>query len=259
MATGDVGYDDGVVNYDPTTQGGGFNWDQYTGGVTGTTAPPTVEPAPGGGPAGAFDPSLVDAFGQAWMASGGRTVQDLQAFVAAHPEYGATLTGSKGDKVIFPNQRAFDAVIAAGEGGGRGASWGDITGTSGQGGSGSGANGQPYKFLTDDPSYQWRLQQGLDAGQKGAAARGILNTGGTLKDLTAFGQGMASTEYGNAFNRKGTLAELGVRAAGGQASAGTSYGQGASQQLGNIGNANSAGSIAQGNIWGPYLNNLGAR
>lgn len=66
------------------------------------------------------------SFGQLWLASGGRTPADLAAFIAAHPEFGATIGGSKGDKVTIGG-RTFDAVIAAGEGG-RGASWSDITG-----------------------------------------------------------------------------------------------------------------------------------
>lgn len=66
-------------------------------------------------------------FGQAWLASGGRTVQDLAAFVQAHPEYGATIGGSKGDKVTIGG-KTFDAVMSAGVNGGLGASWNDITG-----------------------------------------------------------------------------------------------------------------------------------
>lgn len=55
--------------------------------------------------------------------------------------------------------------------------------------------------LTDDPGYQFRLKEGLGAIERSAAARGTLGTGGTLKDLMDYGQGLASQEYGNAFNR----------------------------------------------------------
>lgn len=65
-------------------------------------------------------------FGQAWLGSGGRTVADLEAFIAANPQFGATLTGSKRDKVTIGG-RTFDAVRSAGIGGGLGASWDDIT------------------------------------------------------------------------------------------------------------------------------------
>jgi hypothetical protein len=52
-----------------------------------------------------------------------------------------------------------------------------------------------------DPSYQWRFGQGQQAVMANAAARGGIQSGQTLKDLTSFGQGLASTEYQNAFNR----------------------------------------------------------
>jgi hypothetical protein len=51
------------------------------------------------------------------------------------------------------------------------------------------------------PGYQFRLQQGQRALEQSAAARGVLNTGGTLKDLLQYGQDFASNEYGNVYNR----------------------------------------------------------
>ena len=55
--------------------------------------------------------------------------------------------------------------------------------------------------LTIDPGYAFRLQQGQQALQKSALARGGLLGGGTLKSLTNYAQGLASTEYQNAYNR----------------------------------------------------------
>lgn len=58
--------------------------------------------------------------------------------------------------------------------------------------------------LTDamnEPGYQFRLQSGEDALQNSAAAKGILRTGGTLKDLINYGQNFASQEYNNVYNR----------------------------------------------------------
>jgi hypothetical protein len=52
-----------------------------------------------------------------------------------------------------------------------------------------------------DPSYQWRLQQGQKALEASAAARGGFFSGQTGKELMGYGQGMASQEYGNEFNR----------------------------------------------------------
>lgn len=52
-----------------------------------------------------------------------------------------------------------------------------------------------------EPGYQFRLQSGENALQHSAAAKGLLRTGGTLKDITEYGQNFASNEYGNVFNR----------------------------------------------------------
>lgn len=55
--------------------------------------------------------------------------------------------------------------------------------------------------IYNDPSYQFRLQQGQDAIESSAAARGGLLSGATMKALQGYGQDMASQEYQNAFNR----------------------------------------------------------
>lgn len=52
-----------------------------------------------------------------------------------------------------------------------------------------------------DPSYQFRLNQGAQALQNSAAAKGVLNSGGTLQDILNYGQGAASQEYSNIYDR----------------------------------------------------------
>jgi hypothetical protein len=54
---------------------------------------------------------------------------------------------------------------------------------------------------TNDPGYQFRLSQGLDALQNSAAARGGLLSGGTAKAIDQYAQNDASNEYGNVYNR----------------------------------------------------------
>jgi hypothetical protein len=53
----------------------------------------------------------------------------------------------------------------------------------------------------NDPGYQFRLNQGMQALQNSAAARGGLLSGGTAKALTDYNQNAASGEYGNVYNR----------------------------------------------------------
>lgn len=58
-----------------------------------------------------------------------------------------------------------------------------------------------YQQAMADPGYQFRLGEGRRNLEAGAAARGVLNSGGTLKDLLNYGQQAASQEYQNVFNR----------------------------------------------------------
>lgn len=52
-----------------------------------------------------------------------------------------------------------------------------------------------------DPGYQFRMDQGNQAIERSAAARGGLVSGATGKALTEFGQNTASGEFSNAYNR----------------------------------------------------------
>jgi hypothetical protein len=58
-----------------------------------------------------------------------------------------------------------------------------------------------YAEAANDPGYQFRLQQGTQALQNAASARGTLNDSGTLKALIDYGQGAASQEYQNVYGR----------------------------------------------------------
>ena len=107
------------------------------------------------------------------------------------------------------------------------------------------------------PGYQFQLQQGLQAAQRSAAAGGSLQSGGTLKSLEQYGQGLASTYYQNAFsnslqgyqtnyqntlNSLGTAANLGMGASSLYNQAASNFGNatnqnymGAAQYMGNAG------------------------
>lgn len=114
-----------------------------------------------------------------------------------------------------------------------------------------------------DPSYSFRLSEGLKALQNSAAARGQLLSGNTMKGITDYGQNAASQEYQNAFNRYQTtrgqkLNELQSLAGVGQSAVQQSnqasqnytgaYGQASANQGANIGNAfsNAGNAQAQG-------------
>jgi hypothetical protein len=58
-----------------------------------------------------------------------------------------------------------------------------------------------WSEIANDPGYQFRQKEGLNAVERSAAGKGTLRSGGTLKDIASWGQGLASQEYGNVFNR----------------------------------------------------------
>lgn len=53
----------------------------------------------------------------------------------------------------------------------------------------------------DDPSFKFRMGEGLKALERSAASKGTLLTGGTLQDEQAFGQNMATAEYDKIYGR----------------------------------------------------------
>lgn len=120
-----------------------------------------------------------------------------------------------------------------------------------------------------DPGYSFRLNEGLKALQSSAAARGGLLSGATLKGITNYGQGAASQEYQNAFNRYQTsrtaalsplqqLQGVGQAAASNQASAAGQFGTGVSNALTGAANASASGTMGIANALssgiGSYLN-----
>jgi hypothetical protein len=66
----------------------------------------------------------------------------------------------------------------------------------------------PMDFF-DDEGYQFRKKQGMEGIQSSAAAKGGLMSGATLKALEGFNSGLASDEYGKAYDRYDTNRKFG--------------------------------------------------
>lgn len=60
---------------------------------------------------------------------------------------------------------------------------------------------EKFTFSQDDPSYQWRLKEGQRALEYSASAKGAAMGGAAARALARYGQGMASTEYQNEWER----------------------------------------------------------
>lgn len=76
------------------------------------------------------------------------------------------------------------------------------------------------------PGYQWQLGEGLRAVDAGAAAKGILRSGATLKAEQAYGAGLADQDFGQYYNRLFGLSQLGEKAAAGTGEGDIKTGQG---------------------------------
>lgn len=141
---------------------------------------------------------------------------------------------------------------------------------------GTGAGGEylrPFSMsdYQSDPGYQFRLSEGMKALDRSAAARGGLLSGAQLKGIQRFGQGLASEEYQNAFNRYQTnqsnsfnrlaaMSGLGQTANNSLQSAGQNYagnvGNIAMGAAGNQGTAQLIGGQARASAYGGIGNAL---
>lgn len=126
---------------------------------------------------------------------------------------------------------------------------------------------RPFDFEAD-PGYQFRLDEGLNGVEASAAARGGALGGRALKELTRYGQGFASNEYGNAFNRFQTersnrfnrlasLAGIGQTSANTTGQIGTQVASGVAGNEIAAGNARASGYVGQANAITGVGNTLG--
>ncbi len=110
---------------------------------------------------------------------------------------------------------------------------------------GGGEAGPDYSAFFQSPGYQFRQDEGIRAIDRSASARGQLMSGGTLRELQRYGQGLASSEFGNYANRLASLAGIGQTANQQGSQAGASAGGQVGQSMANIGQSVMAGGTAQ--------------
>ncbi len=260
---------------------------------------PMQQPAAGGGwfeqnapQAGATAPAAGGGGQVDWNAPDDQLKQQITAYLTAHggdPAEADYWVSKKND--LNPNgsspeyamQRLSqaDSIVKAG---------GGTPGAAG-GGAGPGQFGgmvtpwtQQFQAPTAEqalqsPGLQFALQRGNDAIQKSAAARGTLLTGGTLKSLQDFSQGVALQGYGDVYNRAMgeyglardqfyqnqdrpfgkylSLAGLGQNAANAAGNYAGAYGNNLTDLTTGAGNAQAAGTVGAANSWGSTLGNLG--
>jgi hypothetical protein len=135
----------------------------------------------------------------------------------------------------------------------------------------SGLNGADAltSALQQDPGYQFRMGQGVNALDRSAASRGMLQSGAQQKALTQYGQGLASGELANAFQRVGAVQNNAQQASGALATLnqnrGTTLSNLSSRQASNnqalsqnTSNALGQYSMASGNAQAAGYQNMGS-
>jgi hypothetical protein len=126
---------------------------------------------------------------------------------------------------------------------------------------GLGGEAPDYDLFRETPGYQFQLEQGQQAVERSAAARGDLQSGNTLAAVTQYGQGLADQTFNNYlaqvmglqmqgvdFQRAGMATEYGVNVGN------LLTGAGEARASGTEGVANSllAGAGAFTDIWGRH-------
>jgi len=118
---------------------------------------------------------------------------------------------------------------------------------------GIGQNGQPtgtpvdYSQFTNSPDYQFAQQQGNLAVNRTLAAQGQTQSGGAMKAISDYNQGLASQQFGNYYNRLLSLSQMGNNAAIGVNNAGSQMAStiGGTQQA--LGQAQASGTVGATN------------
>ena len=112
--------------------------------------------------------------------------------------------------------------------------------------------------MYQDPSYKFRLGEGLKALDRQAAARGGLISGGALKAAQRYGQDVASQEYGTIWNRLAGIAGVGQTATNQLGSQAGQYGTAAGGLMTDAARARASGYVGGANALsqglGQYLN-----
>lgn len=111
-----------------------------------------------------------------------------------------------------------------------------------------------FSSFYNAPDYQFALDQGIKTVNRGQV--GNLFGGGTSADLMRFGQGLATQNYNNWWNRNAGLAGQGQVSAQNLAGLGSNYANMYSNTMGNIGDIRSSAIQNQGNLWGNAIGQI---
>lgn len=214
-------------------------------GANGLTSGGTLTGAGGGG---------ASSFGSAATGSGGVlgtgvSSNSLQALLSG---VGNVYNQNQEQNALTKAQNANTALLAPFTNNGVGASndLATMLGTNGNtSAAGYGSLTKPFTpgDLTQDPGYQFDLQQGQNALNNQLSASGSLDSGAALKAAQQFGTGLADTTYNNAFSRNLQQNTTTANLLNSAVNPGLSGAEGTAQANTALGNVGANATAAKGN------------
>lgn len=118
-------------------------------------------------------------------------------------------------------------------------------------------NSGDYSSFQQSPDYQFTMEQGLQALDRSAAARGGLYSGGADADRMGYASGLASQQYGNYYSRIAGLANMGQNQSQYLGNLGQGLASAQTNTLGQLGQANAMTNSATAGAQAGYANALG--
>lgn len=109
--------------------------------------------------------------------------------------------------------------------------------------------GTEYGGYTESPMFRYMMEKGTDSIQGSAAARGGLFSGATLQALEDNRRELVSADTGQYFARLAGLTDMGLSAAGNQASAGQNFANSAGSTMMAAGDAQARGALGAAQSW----------
>ena len=109
--------------------------------------------------------------------------------------------------------------------------------------------GREYGGYTESPMFKYMMERGTDSIQGSAAARGGLFSGATLQALEDNRRELVSADTGQYFARLAGLTDMGLGAAGNQASAGQNFANNAGNSMMAAGQARANGMLGAAQSW----------
>jgi hypothetical protein len=123
---------------------------------------------------------------------------------------------------------------------------------------GAPAQQQAFQNFNESPGVAFMRERGLRAIDRNAAARGSLIGGNTDKARISFSQGIAQQDFGNQFNRLGSITGTGLAAAQALGGVGSQAAQGQASNVQQAGIAQAQGQLGRAKTFGSALGDLSA-